>query len=389
MKKIFLIFMLLCFSFTIALAKPRYFTKIVGDLFDDIARCVRITEDGGFVVAGYIDRRGEDIYDIMIRKYNEDGSEDWFEIYISNYIDKINSICFTQDSEYAACGYTENPSRPNKELAVMKASKLGQKIWATTFGGSEDEVGHSIQLTYDNNFLIAGSTESFGAGKKDMWVVKVNRKKGFKIWSQYFGGKEDDVAYSIQPTKDTGYIVAGFTKSFKAKKADLWILKVNRTKTKEWAKIFGGSKNEKAMSVIELKDGYAIAGFTESVGSGQKDFILLKLDKNGKKIWSKAYGGKKNEVAYSVFQTQDKGFILAGFTESFGAGEKDVWIVKTDKNGDKQWNRTFGGKKNEVAYSIEQASDGGYILVGYTESFGKGFKDFYIIRTDKKGRIPE
>ena len=222
-----------------------------------------------------------------------------------------------------------------------------------------------------------------------MWVIKINRKKGYKIWGKYFGGAEDDEAHSIYPTKDNGFIVAGYTKSFKAKKADIWVLKFNRTKTKEWAKIFGGKKNEKAYSVIQIEDGYIIAGYTESLGAGKKDFLIIKIDNNGKKIWHNTFGGKKDEEARAIRQTKDEGFIIVGYTESYGKGKKDIWIVKTDKDGNKLWTKTYGGAKNEEAYSIQQTKDGGYIIAGYTESFGKGFKDFYIIKTDKKGNVPK
>lgn len=389
MKQIPIIITLLCLLCMIAYAENKSFILTFGDIFDDVAYSSKQTEDGGYIIAGIIDRHAEDIFDVVIRKLKEDGTEDWFEILTSNYDDRVYSLCLLKNNEYALAGHTSHPSKGDKDMAIMRISKLGMKVWAKIHGGKENDAANSIQLTEDNNFLTAGYTESFGKGKKDMWVAKINRKKGFKMWGKYFGGKEDDVAYSIQPTKDNGFIVVGYTKSFKAKKADIWVLKFNRAKTKEWAKIFGGKKNEKAYSVKQIEDGYIIGGYTESLGAGKKDFLIIKIDNNGKRIWSKTFGGKKDEEARAMQQTKDEGFIIVGYTESFGKGKKDIWLVKTDKDGNKLWTKTYGGAKNEEAYSIQQTKDGGYIIAGYTESFGNGFKDFYIIKTDKNGNVPK
>ena len=162
MKQIPIIITLLCLMCMIVYAENKCFILTFGDIFDDVACSAQQTDDEGYVIAGIIDRRGEDVYDVIVRKLNKDGSEDWFEIYTSNYDDIIYSLCLSKDNEYAIAGHTSHPLKGNKDMAVMRISTLGLKIWAKTYGGKENDAANSIQLTEDNNFLAAGYTESFG-----------------------------------------------------------------------------------------------------------------------------------------------------------------------------------------------------------------------------------
>jgi len=252
-------------------------------------------------------------------------------------------------------------------------------IYNKTFGGSDEDRAYAIQQTSDGGYILAGYTDSFGAGNSDAWLIKTD-KNGNKVWDKTFGGSDDDEASALQQTNDGGYILAGWTSD------DAWLIKTDANGNKVWDKTFGGSEWDRAKAVQQTSDGgYILAGCTWSYGAGVYDAWLIKTDANGNKVWDKTFGGSDFDVAYAVQQTSDGGYILAGYTKSFGAGMEDVWLIKTDANGNKVWDKTFGGIMWDEGYTVLQTSDGGYILAGRTASFGAGFYDAWLIKTDADG----
>jgi hypothetical protein len=155
-----------------------------------------------------------------------------------------------------------------------------------------------------------------------------------------------------------------------------------------WTKTFGGIYGEEGNCVQQTTDGgFVIVGSTNSFGAGEDDIWFIKTDENGNTIWTKTYGDSTGEVGYSVQQTNDGGYIIVGYTDSFGSGEDDVWLIKTDENGDSLWTKTFGGSGDEEGFSVDQTVDGGYIIAGYTTSFGSSEKDVWLIKTDTVGNL--
>jgi len=210
-------------------------------------------------------------------------------------------------------------------------------------------------------------------------------------WAKTYGGSSSDYAYSIQQTSDGGYIVVGETWSFGAGSGDIWVLKLDANGTVVWQKTYGGSDYETAYSIQQTSDGgYIVAGETYSFGTGYFDIWVLKLDANGTVVWQKTYSKSSYETAYSIQQTSDGGYIVAGKTYSFLGGfycEK-FWVLKLDTNGNVVWQKIYGGKYDAVAKSIQQTNDGGYIVAGHTWSFGNGGYEFWVLKLDANGDIP-
>ena len=210
-----------------------------------------------------------------------------------------------------------------------------------------------------------------------------------KTWNKTFGGSSDDYAYVVQQTSDGGYILAGATESFGAGNWDAWLIKTDADGNKVWDKTFGGSNGDSAYAVQQMSDGgYLLAGDTQSFGAGGYDAWLIKTDANGNKVWDKTFAGSGVDKAYSVKQTKDGGYILAGWTRPYDTDYYDAWLIKTDTNGNKQWDKTFGGSDEDEAWSVQQTKDRGYIMTGVTTSYGAGSYDVWLIKTDADGNAP-
>ncbi|MBA7537874.1 hypothetical protein ES705_30145 [subsurface metagenome] len=263
--------------------------------------------------------------------------------------------------------------------------------WERTFGGSGDDVANSLIQTTDGGYMVAGPTYSKGAGEQDFWVIKLD-SKGNMIWDRTYGGSACDEARSLIQTTDGGYAVAGYSSSKGAGGCDFWVIKLDHQGNMVWDKTFGGRNNDGAgfLSLIQTTDGgYAVAGDTFSKGAGNVDFWVIKLDHQGNMVWDKTFGGRSFDWVRSLIQTTDGGYAVAGYTYSKGAGGADFWVIKLDHQGNMIWDRTYGGSDNDWAYSLFQTTDGGYAVAGYTDSKGAGEKDFWVIKLDAQDKSLE
>mgnify|MGYP000137820710 CR=1 FL=1 len=233
-------------------------------------------------------------------------------------------------------------------------------LWTKTFGGINEEKGKSVQQTVDGGYIIIGHTSTFGNGSEDTWLVKTDLN-GNEEWNQTFGGSSSDYGHSIQQTTDGGYIIAGYTQSYGNGGADVWLIKTDSNGDSLWTKTFGGSSSDLGFSVQQTVDsGYIIAGYTQSYGNGGTDVWLIKTNSQGIEEWSQTFGGSEDDEAYSIQQTSDGGYILLGRTQSYGNGVADVWLIKTDSDGTEEWNQTFGGSENDYGFSVEQTNEGDF-----------------------------
>jgi tetratricopeptide (TPR) repeat protein len=321
--------------------------------------------------------------------------ESWQKTFGGSLSDRAFSVQQTSDGGYIIAGDTNSYGAGESDAWLIKTDANGNKVWDRTFGGSLSDRANSVQQTNDDGYIIAGWT--YGSGWHDAWLIKTDAN-GNKVWDRTFGGSYSDTASSVQQTSDGGYIIAGDTvvsygsnwtvpyiPDVSASWQDAWLIKTDSAGNKLWDKTFGGSENDRAFSVQQTSDGgYIVTGSTESYGAGESDAWLIKTDANGNKVWDRTFGGSLSDRASSVQHTSDGGYIVTGSTESYGAGESDAWLIKTDANGNKVWDRTFGRSNNESASSVQQTSDGGYIIAGSIDESSRD-TNAWLIKTDSSG----
>jgi hypothetical protein len=232
-----------------------------------------------------------------------------------------------------------------------------------------------LKQTTDHGYIMAGDTRTWTAGGFDMYLVKAD-SLGAVQWAKSYGGTNDENTYTVVQGYDGGYLAAGHTNSFGNL---MYAVKTDASGNLVWSKTYDSGD---IYSVIKTVDSnYIFCGY------GSSSVILIKVDTAGNILWEKRYGGSGFDIGYSVEQTHDTGFIIGGFTNSWGAGVNDYYLLKTDSTGALQWSKTYGGAGDEVAYCVHQTRDGGYILSGYSTGYGMGSYDFYVVKTDDSGNI--
>ncbi|KQC13784.1 MAG: hypothetical protein APR63_00210 [Desulfuromonas sp. SDB] len=297
------------------------------------------------------------------------------------------SVQQTIDGGYIVCGFTDSWGPGNESVYLLKTDDLGEMTWAKIFGGVETDVGFSIQQCTDSGYIICGYTESSGAGNYDIYLLKTD-VNGVLSWTKTLGGTYEDRGKFICQTADNGFILTGLTYSYGAGLSDAFLIKLDDQGNTLWSKYFGGINHDWCASVQQTSDGgYIICGGTSSYGSGDYDVYLIKTDQDGNDLWIETFGGAQSDNGYSVKQTSDGGYIIVGDTKSYGAGINDVYVIKTDSCGDTLWTRIFGGSTHDIAYCIDETRSGNFIITGETSSFGAGYNDVYLISISASGDL--
>lgn len=269
-------------------------------------------------------------------------------------------------------------------ISITKISSA-QVTFQKAIGGPGSDYGASVQQTNDGGYVIAGNTSSFGAGSTDAYLIRTNAN-GDTLWTKTYGGTDADMASCVKQTADGGFIMTGSTTSFGAGFQDVYLIKTDGNGNLLWSKAYGGALSDEGFSVQQTDDGgYIIAGYTTSFGAGSNDFYLIRTNALGDSLWTRTYGGIYPEWCNSVEQTGDAGYIISGYTSSFGSGSNDIYLVKTDSAGNLQWSKTYGGTSADEAGFIRQTSDGGYIIGGWSWNFASGGKNIYVVKTDNSG----
>ncbi len=373
--------------------------KTYGGTLDDKGAehlSIQETSDGGYIVLGTTQSFGPGGEDIWILKLDSSGGIEWQWTYGGLHLDRAWSIQQTSDGGYIVAGATLSFGVGDSDFWILKLDSSGGIEWQRTYGGTNWDGWPYIQEASDGGYIVAGCTESFGAGDRDFWVLKLT-SSGDIEWQRTYGGSLDDNYCHIQLASNGGYIVAGYTESFGAGGHDFWVLKLTSSGDIEWQRTYGGDIAEWATSIQLTSDGgYIVAGVTFEFGR-YGNFLVLKLTSSGDIEWQRAYGGGFMDYPWSIQQTIDGGYIVAGYTESFDQQNRwlDISVLKLDSSGDIEWELTYGGGVDDLAWSIQQTSDGGYIVAGSTypfgeggDVFGAGGEDLLVLKIGPNGDIP-
>lgn len=359
---------------------------VVGGSGYDCVLSVCPTADSGCVVAGYTESYGAGNQDIWLIKTDGDGDTVWTRTYGTAYNEFTSSVTQAGDGGFFIAGQTLSGGT-NPEVYVFKTDASGNVGWQRTFGGAGRDVAFGADATSDGGCVVVGLTASHGAGAYDAWLIKLDAD-GDSAWTRTYGGADDDYCYGVKQTPDGGYILAGRTESSGAGGFDAWLIKTDASGDTSWTRTYGGTADDYGNSVWRTTDGgYIVAGATKSYGAGGYDCFLVKTGPSGDTAWTRSYGGGTYDWADCGRPAADGGYIIVGTTDAHGAGSDDVYIIKTEANGDTAWTRTIGGTAGDYGYYIAPAADGGYFVAGETQSFGAGESDAYIIKTGADGRI--
>ena len=358
-------------------------------------------QDGGYIVCGGTHFTQSVLFgmtpsDICIFKTDSNGEEQWSKTFGSEYWDGNEywdfgkSIQQTTDGGYVIAGYVNGFGMGGGNAYLLKVDNNGEEQWSQIF---DFGIAEAVQQTTDGGYIITGYDSS------DIYLLKTD-ENGEQQWSQTFEESFNDRAMFVQQTTDGGYIMTGCTSvinSLGNATTDIYLAKINANGEQQWSQIFGGPGNDKAHCVQQTTDGgYIITGEDEEdIYNPANDFwvantdvYLIKTNELGQEEWAQRFGEAGNDGGRSVQQTSDGGYIIAGYVAPGENQNSNIYLLKTNDNGEEQWSQTFGGAGDETAQSVQQTSDGGYIIAAHTSTTNNISNGVYLIKTDAQGNTP-
>jgi len=381
-----ILFVIIAQPFNLVSASSGMWSKTYGNGKESAHSLVE-TSDGGFALAGSTGSFGVGGSDFWLVKTDVNGNIEWNQTYGGAESESARSLIKTSDGGFAIVGDTESFGAGECDFWLVKTDSYGNMEWNQTYGGPGYDYSRSLIETSDGGYAIGGAIDlsyEDPFGDRDFWVVKTD-SYGNMEWNRTYSDAPLNSCSDLVETSDGGYLLAGGTGRYLVE-ANIWIIKTDEQGNMEWNQRYGGRDHAGANSLVKTNDGgYAIAGYRS------QDFWLIKIDESGNIEWDQTYFKSGAEEAYSLVETSDGGYALAGVT-SGSIDEQyyiDAWMVKTDADGNKIWNQTYGGTGDQYIFSLIEASDGTFALAGFSTSTYAGPVDMWLIKTDAYGYIPE
>ncbi|HBG70159.1 MAG: hypothetical protein A2W93_10505 [Bacteroidetes bacterium GWF2_43_63] len=292
------------------------------------------------------------------------------------------SVCNNNSGGYILCGQSESYTSGAISAIAISIDSLGNQEWMQTYGGSDIDFGQSIDKTPDGGYIICGFTTSFGAGGYDIYLVKTDAN-GNQQWQKTFGGAGTEYGYCVKTLPDSGFILCGSTTSFGAGGTDAMLIRTDAAGNTVWTKYYGATGNDGVYSLARTSDhGYVLAGYTFNFGAVSDDAWIIETDSAGNQLWAEHFGGNGSERAMSIVQDVNHDFVFSGYSNSYGGGSQDFYLVRIDSAGTLLQDTVFGGLSDDKSFGIAACADHGFIMTGQTESYGNGGLDLYVIKTD-------
>ncbi len=370
-----------------------------GALFD-IAYDVELAVDGGYVVVGQTesfaaavaDTSGGPHRDAWLVKLGSDGRLEWQQPLGGAGEDYGHAVVKAGRSGFLVVGTTSAGIYHDSGL-VIRTDAAGNGLWEEAYAASTGRTSwlQDAVAVPEGGFVMAGRASTL-VGERYLtaaWLLKLG-PDGNPLWEQCITGNGVGArARALAPCTDGGFLLVGYTGEPMpgwSNMSDVHVWRLNSAGSLVWERSFGGSLVDYGRGGCQTSDGgFAVVGRTQSFGDPLGNAWLLRLDSDGEALWSRTFGGIREDHARDIVQTPDGGFAITGFTCSSGGGKADVWLIRTDKDGNHLWTRTYGGKERDEGYALRQAGDGGFIIAGYTESFDEGQGDAWVIKTDANG----
>ena len=366
-----------------ALAQPpdTLWARTYGGVLQDGANAICQTADGGFLATGYFEASAGTNYDLYVVRTSGDGDTLWTRRFGGSGNDFGRGVRQTSDGGFLVIGNTTSFGHASTDLWLLRLSSLGDTVWTRFYGGSGYENPKAIEPLADGNFVIAGYSSSFGSIAGEGFALKIGLD-GDTLWTRHYGGEGEQDFAAVTPLTDGGFVFAGYTTPQDLPGADVYVVRTDAAGDTLWTRRYGTPNvQDQAAGVQPMADGgFLVGGFTQATTNSEADFLAISISATGALRWSHTYGGSGWDRAYALRRATDGNFVLAGITHSFGAGNHDGYLIKVDGDGDTLWTVTCGGPGNEYLYSLEVTHDGGYIVAGFTNSFGWGGSDGYVVR---------
>ena len=343
------------------------------------------TSDQGYAILGNIVSNNSDIF---LLKTDQFGNEIWFQSYGGSQFDEARHFQQTPDEGFIISGITNSYGLGEEDVWVIKTNSLGLIEWNRSFGGSQNDRGSQILQTDESGFILIGEKHNDELGDSDLWLLKIN-SQGEISWEKTLGGTENDKGYDIKITNSGDYLLLGSTSSFGNGGSDIWLIKTDQNGNEIWSQTYGSSNNEYGRSIINTDDGgYLIFATSESFGNDNTDLHNIKIDSIGVEEWNKSFGGFYGKNGNVIQKSPNGGYILISSRYNYNNNSYNMWLIKMNTSGNTEWTKTFGNINDDHGYGIAVTSDGGYILTGSTNNYGYGnseFSDIWLIKTDING----
>ncbi len=358
--------------------------KTYGGDEGDIAYGITALDNGDSVMVGTCKSFGAKQTDICVSRMNDKGEMAWRLMLGGAKVEDGKAIIRTADGNLMVLGSTKSYAKNyDRDLYVAKISPQGNVIWEESFGGDRDEFAGGIAETDDGGAIVVGDTTSYGKGYKDIYIAKLN--KDGKLDSSFIvGGKKEDSAHALTRTKDGNMVLVGYRESGRAGNTDFFIMKIDQNGKKIWSQTYGGDRSDELNGVAATEDGGIVAtGSTYSYNSENTDLSVMKLNAEGTMLWHKIYGFKYYEYGNDVTTTADGGVMVAGGTNTLGKGDHSAYLIALNDTGEVVWSHVYGNRGKDGVNAITRLSDGNMIAVGESDSYSRATK-IYMIKIDKK-----